>query len=137
MVRPPPDGGPEALEDRSPRPDRVWNRIPDTVRGQVVQLALDEPELSPRNGDALHRYENYFVSEASVYRLLKEHDLIASPAYIVIKAAEEFKDKTTAPNQLWQTDFTYLKVIGWAGSTSARYWTTSRVTSSPGSSARR
>ena len=46
--------------------------------------------------------EKYFVSEASVYRLLKAHDLIASPAYIVIKAAEEFKDKTTAPNQLWQ-----------------------------------
>ena len=40
-------------------------------------------------------------------------DLIASPAYIVVKAADEFKDKTTAPNQLWQTDFTYLKVIGW------------------------
>ena len=32
-------GGPEALEDRSPRPDRVWNRIPDNVRGQIVQLA--------------------------------------------------------------------------------------------------
>ena len=57
--------------------------------------------------------EKYFVSEASVYRLLKAHDLIASPAYIVIKAAEEFKDKTTAPNQLWQTDFTYLKITGW------------------------
>src|SRR6516165_5516623 len=54
-----------------------------------------------------------FVSAASVYRLLKAHDLIASPAFIVIKAADEFKDKTTAPNQLWQTDFTYLKVIGW------------------------
>ena len=49
--------------------------------------------------------KEYFVSEASVYRLLKAHDLIASPAYIVIKAAEEFRDKTTAPNQLWQTDF--------------------------------
>jgi putative transposase len=57
--------------------------------------------------------ENYFVSEASVYRLLKAHDLIASPAFIVMKAAEEFKDKTTASNQLWQTDFTYLKVVGW------------------------
>ena len=57
--------------------------------------------------------EKYFVSEASVYRLLKAHDLIASPAYIVIKAVEEFQDKTTAPNQLWQTDFTYLKIMGW------------------------
>ena len=51
--------------------------------------------------------ESYFVS------LLKAHDLIASPAFIVMKAADQFKDKTTAPNQLWQTDFTYLKVIGW------------------------
>jgi transposase InsO family protein len=40
-------------------------------------------------------------------------DLIANPAFIVIKAADAFKDKTTAPNQLWQTDFTYFKVIGW------------------------
>ncbi len=39
----------------------------------------------------------------------KAHDLITSPAHAVIKAANEFKDKTTAINQLWQTDFTYLK----------------------------
>ena len=48
-----------------------------------------------------------------MYRVLKAHDLITSPAFIVIKAASEFKDKTTAINQLWQTDFTYLKVLGW------------------------
>ena len=107
-------GGPEALEDRSPRPDRVWNRIPDEVRERIVQLALDEPELSPRElAVQFTDTESYFVSEASVYRLLKAHDLITSPAFIVIKAADELKDKTTAPNQLWQTDFTYLKVIGW------------------------
>ncbi len=57
--------------------------------------------------------QRYFVSEASVYRLLKAHDLITSPNFIVMKAASEFKDKTTALNQLWQTDFTYLKIIDW------------------------
>jgi putative transposase len=107
-------GGPEALEDRSSRPDRVWNRIPDDVRGQIIALARDEPDLSPR--ELAVRFtdtQSYFVSEASVYRLLKAHDLIASPAFIVIKAADEFKHKTAAPNELWQTDFTWLKVISW------------------------
>jgi putative transposase len=107
-------GGPEALDDRHPKPDRVWNRIPNDVRERIIRLALDAPALSPR--ELAVRFtdtEGYFVSEASVYRLLKAHDLIASPAFIVMKAADEFKDKTTAPNQLWQTDFTYLKVIGW------------------------
>ncbi len=107
-------GGPEALEDRSPRPSRVWNRIPDTIRDRIIELALEKPELSPR--ELAVRFtdtECYFVSEASVYRILKAHDLITSPAFIVIKAANEFKDKTSAINQLWQTDFTYLRVIGW------------------------
>ena len=57
--------------------------------------------------------ESCFVSEASIYRTLKAHDLITSPACIVIKAASGFKDKTTAINQLWKTDFTHLQIIGW------------------------
>ena len=75
---------------------------------------MKETELSPRELVVTFTdTESYFVSEASVYRVLKAHDLITSPAFIVIKAASEFKDKTTAINQLWQTDFTYLKIIGW------------------------
>ena len=107
-------GGPEALEDRSPKPSRVWNRIPEDVRERVKDLALQENELSPRElAVQFTDTEKYFVSEASVYRILKPYDLITSPAYVVLSAADEFRDKTTRPNQLWQTDFTYLKVIGW------------------------
>ena len=69
-------GGPEALADRPSRPDRVWNRIPEAIRSQIVDLALDQPELSPRELAVRFTDEKeYFVSEASVYRLLKAHDL--------------------------------------------------------------
>ena len=93
-------GGPEALADHRSRPDRVWNRIPDDVRGQIIDMALEVPELSPRELAVRFTDERkYFISEASVYRLLKAHDLITSPAYVVIKAANEFKDKTTDINE--------------------------------------
>ena len=102
------------MKDQSPNPKRVWNRIPDEVRRKVVKLALKKTELSPRElAVTFTDRESYFVLEASTYRILKAHDLISSPAFILIKAASEFKDKTTAINQLWQTDFTYLKIIGW------------------------
>lgn len=107
--------GVAGLGDRRSHPGRVWNRIPDEIRLPVVDLALDELELSPRELAFLFTdTKRYFVSAPSVYRILREQDLISSPAFHVIKAANEFHDKTTRPNQLWQTDFTYLKVIGWS-----------------------
>ena len=107
-------GGVDALEDRKPQPKRVWNRIPDDIRENIIDLALDEPELSPRELAVRFTDERqYFVSEATVYRLLKAHDLITSPAYVVVKAADAFHTKTTRPNEMWQTDFTYFKIIGW------------------------
>ena len=107
-------GGFDALDDRKPRPRRVWNRIPDAVRTKVIERALEEPELSPREvAIAFTDAEKTFVSEASVYRILKAEGLVTSPAFIVMKAADAFANPTTAINQLWQTDFTYLKVTGW------------------------
>ena len=55
----------------------------------------------------------YFVSESSVYRMLKEQDLITSPAYILMQASDKFQHPTTRVNEMWQTDFTYFKIIGW------------------------
>ena len=108
------DGGVDALADRSPRPKSVWNRIPDKVREDVVDFALEHEDLTPRELAVKYTDEKrYFVSESSVYRILSAEDLITAPAHVVIRAADEFRDKTSRPNELWQTDFTYLKVIGW------------------------
>jgi len=57
------------------------------IRGNLLTLALERPELSPRElAVTFTDTQHYFVSESSVYRLLKAHDLIASPAFIVKKA---------------------------------------------------
>jgi len=130
-------GGPEALEDRPSAPSRVWNRIPAAIHDQIIEMALEQSELSPRELAVRFTDEKrYFVSEASVYRLLKAHDLITSPAFVVIKAGDEFKRKTSRPNEMWQTDFTYFKIIGWGwvylSSVLDDY---SRLTSSPGNCA--
>ena len=54
------------------------------------------------------------MSESSVYRILKAADLITSPAYILMSASDAFKDPTTRVHEMWQTDFTYFRIIiGW------------------------
>ena len=101
------EGGVEALADRPPRPRRAWNKIPEETASAIVDLALSEPALSPR--ELAVKYTDthrYYVSESTVYRLLKAKDLIASPAFIVLQAADRFRHPTTRVNQLWQTDFT-------------------------------
>lgn len=93
---------------------RHWNRSPPRVRQQVVEVALADPARSPREL-AWHITDRagHFLSESSVYRILKAADLITSPAYVVLSAAKTFAHPTHRPNELWQTDFTYLHVVGW------------------------
>jgi putative transposase len=106
--------GEEGLVPDKPARRRHWNRIPNPVRKLVVDRALETPELSCRElACRITDTERHFLSESSVYRILKSHDLIASPAYELMRAADKFKQPTRRINELWQTDFTYLRVVSW------------------------
>jgi len=106
--------GVDGLEDRKPTPTLAWNQIPQDHRDAIIELALDKPALSPREIAVTYTDEqSYFVSESTVYRLLKAQDLITSPAYILMQASGKFQNPTTRVNEMWQTDFTYFKIIGW------------------------
>lgn len=63
------NSGPEALEDRSSAPSRVWNRIPASIHDQIIEIALEHSELSPRELAVRFTDEKgYFISEASIYQ---------------------------------------------------------------------
>lgn len=108
------ENGFNGLKPKAAIRQSFWNKISDNRRNEVVEIALDQAALSPREL-AHHITDNYgwFISESSVYRILKERGLITSPAWILMQAADEYKDKTSYINQQWQTDFTYFKIIGW------------------------
>ncbi len=91
-----------------------WNAIPEKIQKQVLDLALERTDLSPRELACHYTDERrYFVSESSVYLILKATDLITSPAYILMSASDAFKDPTHRVHEMWQTDFTYFRIINW------------------------
>ena len=106
--------GLEGLRDLPPRARRVWNRLPEEERGFIVGYALEHPSLSPREVSArLVDWERRFVSESTVYRILRQADLLKPPEAQGFPAEKEYKVKTTLPNQLWHTDASYFFVAGW------------------------
>ena len=91
-----------------------WNQIPKEQKNLIIELALEHTTSSPRElAVSLSDEQGIFVSESSVYRLLKQRGLLTAPSHIVMQAADEFNKKTLFPNEMWQTDFTYFKVKGW------------------------
>lgn len=106
--------GYDGLKDHSSGPKKFWNKIPGNERKRIRDIALKHPEKTPRElAWYITDNEGYYVSESSVYRILREYNLMPSPAFIVISAADKFKNPTTRINEMWQTDFTYLLVTGW------------------------
>lgn len=108
------EDGFDGLKSKSPERKSFWNKIPDQEKQKVIETALEKEDLSPRElAYHITDKQGWFISESSVYRILKERGLITSPAWILMAASDEFKDKTSRVHQQWQTDFTYFKIINW------------------------
>ncbi|WP_349679430.1 MULTISPECIES: helix-turn-helix domain-containing protein [unclassified Empedobacter] len=105
------ENGFEGLESKRPSIHRKRNSIPEFQKDFIVELALDYPELSARELAFKMTDElGVFISESSVYRILKQRDLISAPNHILISAANEFKDKTNFVHEMWQTDICFEDV---------------------------
>jgi len=108
------ENGYDGLKSVGRTTKRQWNSIPEAQKDLVVEIALENSELSSRElAYKITDEQGVFISESSVYRILKQRDLIPAPNHFLISAANEFKDKTAFVHQMWQTDFTYFKIIGW------------------------
>lgn len=106
-------GGYDGLADKPKHRKQYWNQVPEDDKQLIIETALAYPERSSREIAFLFTDTNKrFVSESSVYRILKAQGLITAPAYDLIRASNEFKDKTSRVNELWQTDFTYFHIKG-------------------------
>jgi putative transposase len=90
-----------------------WNRITPNEERRILAVAKEFPELSSRQLSAwLTDNEGFAVSESTVYRILKREGLVKRQE-IEIPAAKEYHTKTTRPHQMWATDASYFKVVGW------------------------
>jgi putative transposase len=107
-------GGAEALNDRKPYRERNWNQLLPMEQAQVLEVALRYPERSSREISCqVADTCGFTVSESTVYRLLRQAGLIKPRDTRRFAASAEYRVKTKRPNQMWQTDATYLLVKNW------------------------
>ncbi len=70
----------------------AWNQIPLDHSDAIFELALDKLEPSPRELAARYTDQQpYFVSESTVYWLLKAQGLMSSPTYILMRTGDTFQ----------------------------------------------
>ena len=101
------------LDDRPGGGPAPWNRLSPPEEQAVLEVARRSPELSCRQLAAwITDNRGFSVSESTVYRILRREGLVKS-AGMQLKADKEYHRKTTSPHQMWATDASYFKVIGW------------------------
>ena len=103
----------QGLEDRPGVSTPPWNRRRSQEERSILEAAREMPELSSRQLAAWTTDNlGFAVSESTVYRILRREGLVKSPE-MQLKASQEYHRKTTGPHQMWATDASYFKVIGW------------------------
>jgi len=92
---------------------RPWNRITPEEEYQILAVARESPEFSSRQLSAwITDNEDFAVSESTVYRILRREGLVKRQE-TQLTAAKEYHTKTTRPHQMWATDASYFRVVGW------------------------
>ena len=92
---------------------RPWNRIMPNEERRILAVAREFPELSSRQLSVwITDHEGFAVSESTVYRILRREGLVKRQE-IEIAAANEYHTKTKCPHQMWATDASYFRVVGW------------------------
>jgi len=90
-----------------------WNRIMPDEERSILAAARDLTELSSRQLAAwITDNGGFAVSESTVYRILRREGLVKRQE-TEIPAAKEYHTKTTRAHQMWATDASYFKVVGW------------------------
>jgi putative transposase len=92
---------------------RPWNRITPEEEARILVVARESPDLSSRQLSALITdNEGFAISESTVYRILRREGLVKRQE-TQLMAAKEYHTKTTGPHQMWATDASYFRVVGW------------------------
>jgi transposase InsO family protein len=102
------------LKDRKGGSPIPWNKLKPEEETKILAEARASPELSCRQlACTLTDSGRMYISESTVYRILRRAGLIRPAEIIGFKAAKEYRRKTKQPNELWATDCCHLKVAGW------------------------
>jgi transposase InsO family protein len=102
------------LQDKKGGSTTPWNKLRPEEESKILAQARASPELSARQlALSIVDSESLFVSESTVYRILKREGLIKPADIVGFKAGKEYHHKTKKPNELWATDCAHLKVIDW------------------------